>query len=353
MNKNRANNHVWVDYAKAIGIFLVLLAHLQVPKPIFNYISAFILPLFFGISGFLFSFDKYPSYKAFAYIKAKQLLIPYFIFSFIAYPFWVFIGRHYGIGSDLYISPHKTFLGIFYGNGNNDYLAHNVALWFLPCLFVVENIHFLLIKNRTKTEALLLILLLAFVGYLDYRFKTKRLPWGADVAIVATVFYSASYVFKAYIVKFLNSSNLILLISMVSGATIYFIVSPLNPGVDMNLFYFNNYWLFFLVALSGTFGFSVLCKLLERLFNRASFIEFISRNTLTLFSLHLLLYKLIEVLSITQFGYPISNFEDKIGVNLIITCGVMILLIPVIHLYNRNFPRLLKKLSEVETKFSS
>ena len=59
---------VWLDYARTLGIFLVVFGHLwqKIPafdindslKEVWNYIYLFHMPLFFVISGFLFKSNK-------------------------------------------------------------------------------------------------------------------------------------------------------------------------------------------------------------------------------------------------------------------------------------------------------
>nr|WP_302345467.1 acyltransferase family protein [uncultured Duncaniella sp.] len=53
----------WIDYAKSTGIFLVVLLHTHCTYATTSFLSAFRLPLFFFISGFLFSYRSNPDYK--------------------------------------------------------------------------------------------------------------------------------------------------------------------------------------------------------------------------------------------------------------------------------------------------
>ena len=65
----------WVDTAKLIGIYLVILGHLPL-KNIFatNFIFTFHMPLFFFLSGFV---EKHRSVKETAIRSTKNLLVPY------------------------------------------------------------------------------------------------------------------------------------------------------------------------------------------------------------------------------------------------------------------------------------
>ena len=87
---------IWVDYAKTIGIYLVILGHSYICTPINEIIYTFHMPLFFFLSGYLFSFERYPSFKKFAWKRFKSLLVPYLWINLITYLFWLLIGRNYG-----------------------------------------------------------------------------------------------------------------------------------------------------------------------------------------------------------------------------------------------------------------
>lgn len=68
----------WVDNAKFIGIYLVVLGHLRLPNSFATQlIYSFHVPLFFFLSGLLFHFDanrKEHIKKAFS-----RLVVPYFL----------------------------------------------------------------------------------------------------------------------------------------------------------------------------------------------------------------------------------------------------------------------------------
>ena len=74
-----------IDFIKGIAIYLVVLAHCWlISSEIFNFIYSFHMPLFFCISGYLFSAKR--KYKSFLFAKFKALIVPYilfFIFSFL------------------------------------------------------------------------------------------------------------------------------------------------------------------------------------------------------------------------------------------------------------------------------
>ncbi|MBP9989017.1 MAG: acyltransferase family protein, partial [Ruminococcus sp.] len=67
----------WIDMAKGYGMILVIIGHIVADKGIaFRLISSFHMPLFFVLSGYLFSNKK--TFKEFFIKKVKSLVVPYF-----------------------------------------------------------------------------------------------------------------------------------------------------------------------------------------------------------------------------------------------------------------------------------
>ena len=89
---------VWLDYGKTIAIYLVVLAHTALYKPAEGFIYTFHMPFFFFMSGYLFSYSKYPSYMEFVKRRFRQLLVPYVVINMITYLLWLLVLRN--VGSD-------------------------------------------------------------------------------------------------------------------------------------------------------------------------------------------------------------------------------------------------------------
>ncbi|WP_324661016.1 acyltransferase family protein, partial [Bacillus pacificus] len=193
MGTNRVE---WIDTAKGVGIFLVILGHTgSLGERMTNYIYSFHMPLFFFLSGYLFSVHKYNNFSVFLKKKFKSLLIPYIIFSLGTYLFWVVVGNKFGEDSNVEI--WRPFIGIFYSNGIDNWLVHNVPLWFLTCLFVTESMFYVLSKYIKHTFKIVICLIIfSILGYLDSIYMPIRLPWGIDVALTSIVFFGIGYIVK-------------------------------------------------------------------------------------------------------------------------------------------------------------
>lgn len=125
-----------IDSAKAAGIFLVILAHTMLWKPLQDWIYVFHMPLFFFISGYLFSFARHTNAKAFFKQRFGRLMVPYYAINAVTFLFWLLIARHVGYGHDGQVNPIEPAIAALLGNG--PMMLHDVPLWFLMCLFLVE-----------------------------------------------------------------------------------------------------------------------------------------------------------------------------------------------------------------------
>lgn len=163
----------WLDAARCIGIFLVILGHISF-APIFGYsidkwIYSFHMPLFFFLAGLT---QKNLNLTESVKKAARQLLIPYLFFYVLAFLWWfaVSVLRHPEIYPNKFDAILKSFLGLLIANGYDTKISFmaNVPLWFCAGLFWCK-IVFAIVENsaRKKIAHILLcafFLLLAFVA---------------------------------------------------------------------------------------------------------------------------------------------------------------------------------------------
>ncbi|KRT18032.1 hypothetical protein ASU31_01735 [Pedobacter ginsenosidimutans] len=340
--KNIQDRFTSIDYAKFIGIFLVVLGHQEISTNNINIIYAFHMPLFFFLSGFLFSFDKYKSYKIFLVKRFKQLIIPYFAFNIITYVFWLFVGRKFGANSQVNISLYKPIIGMFYGNGIDNYLIHCVPLWFLPCLFMVENIYFLAFRFLKHQIKYIMLAALVVLGFFDYKYQFIRLPWSFNIAIVAVTFYGFANIFREKVKHFLGIK--MYLLGAISAICIFLViyVTQFNGRVDMNGRVYGNYSLFYIAAFAGI-GFIIsISELMARYIGSNKFVGYIAQNTLIIFALHFIIMSVIKGFVYFVLKIPLSSLENNIG-GLSIAITTIIVIIPIIYVINRFFPFILGK----------
>lgn len=95
MSIPKQNRVDWIDYAKGIGILLVVIGHIcrglidssilspSIARLIDQWIYAFHMPIFFFLSGLLIQRSVAKSLKAFVVDKLKNIAYPYFLWSII------------------------------------------------------------------------------------------------------------------------------------------------------------------------------------------------------------------------------------------------------------------------------
>ncbi len=85
----KENRIIWVDWAKMIGIMIVIFEHIPTESSMGkSFCFIFQMPLFFFLSGYL---HKVPNTIRDSFKKnIKRLFIPYLLFQVIQYPYWWF-----------------------------------------------------------------------------------------------------------------------------------------------------------------------------------------------------------------------------------------------------------------------
>lgn len=175
------NRIEWVDAAKGICIFFVIMCHFGADGNIFYpYYRYFFLTLFFFLSGYV---TKTKDVVPFIKTQLKSLLIPYLCLSIILI-----------ILSPTFISSilHNTFSQ--YLNEQLLLLINGDKLWFISCLFIVQIEYFVLNKYVfQKCRAVVQItfaILLIFSCFLITRETPSRLPWNVDTSVCMLGYFS-------------------------------------------------------------------------------------------------------------------------------------------------------------------
>ncbi|MGB9938917.1 acyltransferase family protein [Methanosarcina sp.] len=191
----------WIDALKGMGIMLVVFAHHSLPVALDTYIFSFHMPLFFFISGFLFDFGKYAESAAkFVKGRFRSLIMPYFGFALLTCLFYFLLDTGFQPGvTNIDFFGNSALYGVYsilYALG--PLISYNPPLWFLTCLFITELLFYGFARKYYSEPRKLVLGLTAagMVGYLYSAYVPFRLPWNADVALSAVVFYGAGNLFK-------------------------------------------------------------------------------------------------------------------------------------------------------------
>lgn len=175
----------WIDSAKGISIFLIVLGHCADKTGIDNILLHLCMftgvDLFFLLSGMTFCYRRqvssdqqvsrgwresrggngasdfpwFDDRPAAVFLKniAARIVVPYLCWSVVSILIYALFGRgaaavlhsdrhHFGIGRNL--------AGMIWANAGTGYMEWNRPLWFLPCLAVVETIWFFALKGIVR-----------------------------------------------------------------------------------------------------------------------------------------------------------------------------------------------------------
>lgn len=178
----------WLDAAKGLTIALVVSAHC-IGGEWEVFFSPIRMPLFFIAAGFTLNLAKWKDRKAeFFWGRVRRILLPYFLLELVFWPIWSVRGMFLPpVGTSL--PPLDALSGIFDGNAMSLPL---LAMWFLPCFFLAENIFlwvFAQCPEKPEATHILMALCLSVIGYKLGTYA--HLPWGLDTALFVQGFLLA------------------------------------------------------------------------------------------------------------------------------------------------------------------
>lgn len=197
----------WIDSAKAIGIFLVVLGHTSwFSRNYTSIIYSSHIPLFFFLSGFLFKLANSEDIRGFISKRFVSRFRPYIIVGLLTYCIWAtrHLVKGYILNDPMFfentVSIGYPLIGLFLGVREQGSLAMNPYLWFLPALFMVEVIYCCLNKYLDYIIILIISLILFIFSPIIYNFFTLKI-FSIHIVIVSVYYYSLGKFFKNIDIK--------------------------------------------------------------------------------------------------------------------------------------------------------
>ena len=324
----------WIDQVKGFGIILVVYGH---NFPIIeDYIYSFHMPLFFLLAGIF-----HPKKSNFQVIKKRvqQILIPYFLWSFLLFIFWFFIGRKFGESSLLDLSPLKNFIGIFFSQGDTTYMNWGIPMWFLPSLFLTFLIFYWIQKIKNSILKIILCLTCITIGFILPKVFNVYFFWSFDVSLVGLTFYAFGFYTKKIILqKSQKKEYLLILFFLIFHSILSFLIVQ---KVDMYRSIYGNASLFIINAISGVLFWLLLIKN----FNKFTFLSFFGKNTIPILALQIRAMTFIKLMILLFFGTKIFNFNEFEKV--VSSLFQLALIYPIIILINKYAPQLNGKTKKI------
>jgi fucose 4-O-acetylase-like acetyltransferase len=321
---------LWIDFAKSIGIWLVIIGHMEIPAHMEKFIFAFHMPLFFFISGYLEKNSG--NIKETILNGIKTLLIPYMLLYGLFYLYWLVIVflRHPEIyrNQSLVETLGKPIMGMLLGIGRNTRYSRmiNVPLWFLMGLFFTKTIHKIIVrvvKNRTDYYILGIGIVIWVMFIL--RFIGKPILFSVDCAVLAFPFFGIGNIIrKTGIIKLLECHNIkkiiINIIIAAMGFVVIMIAVKYNGKADVNHFiYGRDSLLFYMLGIIGIISIISISMIYKQ---ELKIITIISNGTIIILAGHNLinqyLYKITNIINIeTNIGIIIVQSLINIGITII------------------------------------
>ncbi len=254
LEKRSAVPIAWVDVCKGLGISLVVLGHTNVGPVVTHCIYLFHMPLFFFLSGYLHRVKtNLPEYLK---KKSIHLLVPYVSFLLLLYPVEIIRVLHrHGAGPAF---AHVLFAGAWGGSALQGLYG---VFWFLPCLFLTQQVmNFLLVKNRLGSVTLLVLLALILSYANAWLVPHFSLPLDANVVLAAVPFFYIGY--RAQPLKV--SPLLVALCALAAFAGGYLVVQSVPVFYDMRMAVYGIPGLSLLIATNCIFCLIAISKLCTR-----------------------------------------------------------------------------------------
>lgn len=335
----------WVDYAKVGAILGVVMLHTYFSAAFTMYFKAFVIPLFFFISGFLFSYDNNPDYSKFVKKRFRQLVVPYLWINVLAYFFWVFFLRNYGNESEQSIDWYIPVAGIF--AGIPPLLVHDIPLWSLLSFFVVDVVFYPLYRFTKSSvviafAAFILLFVLKNINQIDLSY----IPFSLSPSIAGLGFYAIGYNWRNSKVrkKSVDNSNIFFFITAIISAISFYFIATANGFTSVFICqYGKNLFLFIAGALSGIVLSVSLCVIISRIFKDNAFIRFVSTGTLLICGFHMLAFAFIKGICLFIFGISPEVFTYNSFAGFTLGIGGFMLTLPIIHIIRSHFRFLVDK----------
>ncbi len=290
--------YIWVDNAKTILIFLVVLGHFHYiygPVAGKNLIYAFHVPAFLFVTGFLVPID-------FGGVSVRSLfkrwigpyVRAYAFFSLIAIGIWwmgVIVAKR-----EIF-SPLPSIWGALYGvAGQQNGLVHqDQPLWYFPFLISAMLGAWAAAALSTHWGAVGGWIFVAIYAAIAFLYQGPRLPWDIDIAGIGSFMIFAGHqlrrhyiILSPYIESRATGPTVIILFILVLAS-----VSEMNGATNINGAEFGaNGFLFIIGAVSGSLAtMAAAAQIPPTLLARV-----VSINTLTIFALHIYLVRLFAAL---------------------------------------------------------
>lgn len=342
----------WLDYVRFFSIFLVIVFH--TPPRLATLDDAVILnlrvPVFFCVSGLLYSIDRWSGFWAYARHRAKQILVPYATFFVIFYALWLAVGRGMVGGSEEAIPVLQPLWEFLLGNPN----VVLKPFWYIACLFTMQLLYYgieRLVGPGRHSWAFVVSCLLAASTYLITELW-DTLPWLRHVndfwnlgnALLFLPFYALGNCFKQQLhaMRFKNWRVALGMVLLAAASMAFMVLiaglrDPSSPMSDPGLYNL----LRDVAGLLVIPAYMCLAKWVAARLGRLHVVEMVVVSGTVYLGLQNYFIGFIKIL-LARLCYP-TVIDDHAWLKLVIALVVMAAIYPVAIFIDRRCPWLIGK----------
>lgn len=318
----RENRLEWIDWMKAIGIYLIILGHFYSVGE--KWIYVFHVPLFFVISGFLTS--KESDCRKFWQKLWYNLVVPMLIMASMSFVYACVIQQLHGT------FELKTFYW-FFRNVLFGMVAGFDNLWFVYTLILLKIIcQFFTSRKWLLALTMVMMILACAYNHADMSAMPFFLinPNCIINVCLAMPFMAFGVMARDYKVQLDDWNNKVLLIiATFVGGLMVSLCGHYNSLVGLHsCSYGDNLLLFLLGALAGTMMAYAICKLLG---HSPKIITIISRGTIVILAFHKI------IIGWWRDFFPASSLD------VFAAAVILLLFVPIVRIAESYFPLMVGK----------
>ena len=305
-----------IDIMRGLLIVLVVIGH-HSNDEIAGVIYWFHMPAFFILSGILLQ-DRQEPIQSFMARKAKRLLIPYILYSFVL----ILI-----IDGDI-----KSFLEIVFGGSSR--FVYGVY-WYIPVLLTSEVVcHWLVNIKKLSQKALFVVALLGVIASSVYSYAfysnldtdcTKwdlwhKIPWGVDISVLGVSYVLLGYLMRRYYEQ-ISKWYVVLLSTMVVILSITLkCYGIFDYTFDMKQVKYPNALYNLILPIAWTIFIWTMAKLILNLKVLCNVLSYVGRESLVIMYLHSRMVFLVKAFFPQLWGtvYVITSILLSLLVGLIV-----------------------------------
>lgn len=330
------NNRIeWIDAAKGMGIFLVVLGHMLPGSGMTeSVIWTFHMPLFFFLSGITARAGIWGSRATFVR-GLRGIINPYLFFSIVSIAIWIIVNQKFSS-----VGVWATLLAqmLFGVSGPDGLMRYNVPIWFFTCLLSVRLLFFAITSLLPSTHhQALVVAAFALSAHLLFFPLFAPLIWNFDVALSALVFYFVGYALKNQMVPSTISGWQAYLAYVFFSVLLIIFAVRLNGRIDMNGRSFGNPAVFYVGAFAGV----VLTSVVAIKFARFEIVTLAGRASRVIFPLHALFWMIPSSITSIPRWYAFKITHSELMSYVVMTIIEIALCMPVYFAISRWAPSLL------------